>query len=302
MAAATTTTARKSSATDARQARKILEIVNKMSPESLAATFEEFQQQFTATATGLHASCGALLQQFTTLQQGVAATEDRLAELHDVQKTALAIDNMQQMHDERKARLDGELRQRQEAVATAIATAEADMKRKHEEAEYYHKTQVERFKTEFEAQVKEAQRNEEHRRQDLESEWASREEVLATKEARLEEMQAKIDSIPDMLAEVESATLAKAITDNDVKTSAETGRLRATIAANEQLAKQREESLKSQITMLQEQIASLQEQLNKANAAVSDVTRSALESASGRQALHELQQQTANSASGSRRS
>jgi len=283
-----------------KEATQLLNVVSQMTPETLQGDVEEFSNQMAALGSGMGGACSTLLMKVQTLNDAIAIKEARLTELYDIEHDCLAHADVQAQHEEASEQFQREVTTRNQQWSDEAERHLAEIRRRDAEAAYDHTQQLARFQTEYEATCEENKRREMMRQQDLQRDWDARNAEIAESENELEALRAEHDQLGDKLAEAvqEAHDDAKAAADRDHQHALAS--VKSQCDTEVKLAKAQLSNANARCDAADAQIEALQAQLAQAHDDAKAITQAALESASGRQALSEVQAAAASTSGGKR--
>jgi hypothetical protein len=242
----------------------------------------------------------AKLLELAGLDDAISIREAELEDLHGKEVVAAALDQLLVKYETQKADLNKQItelraawEQEQRAHTQSVAERDADTTKYQQRAEdAYQYTTSQRHKAAEDAWTEEQRRKhiaEEERAAQLMKSWTDREAVLKTRENELVELKAKVDAFPVELKKAEDRTAA--IVGNTMKKDHqhELELLKRDAASDKAMLTAQVATAQAQAAQAQVTIADLQAKLADAYAKNSEIATKALEAASGRQALLEVQ-------------
>lgn len=287
----------RSSKANAADSQGILDLVSSMTHETLAENFAKTSSQFSTQLAALAAVAQSRLQTALDLEQAISLREDRLATLFSIEKEAMQIDEIRKQRDEATEEFELEKTKHAQELAELLAEHKKTTDRQTADAQFDHETRMSRFEAEFAGRVREAERSERIRQEDLNRGWAQREAALAEQESDYSAALAQAATFDDRLAAaIESATAAitKQMTERNDQAMA---MLRRDSESGKALLAQQLEAAQSNLAASEARAADLRAQAEQARTASLDVVQTALNATSGREALRELQNTAAASKS-----
>jgi hypothetical protein len=230
------------------------------------------------------------------LEDAITLTTAELNDLHDKEIVSSSLTDLLVEYDAKKKQLEEEAAAAQAAAAQAQfdnmrkeseRKREVEQARKREEEEYaYNRTVFRRQEEDAFSQIMLSKRREFTDYLDkLEKSWKDREVMLSTKESEFDAYKTQVEAFPAVLeTEKKKAveSIIRAVT-SDHKHAVDM--LNAKSASDAALAAAEIKSLKDKLAGSDSLIASLQAKLEAAEKRVESIANSALQSASGRQAL-----------------
>jgi chromosome segregation ATPase len=268
---------------------EILQSVGGLSLAGVAENLAKTSVSVQETLADVSNQMTAAIQQLGTVNAAIEAKQEELKTLHQIEVTALTLDELNgTIETTREAWAD---EQRRETQARAERQAEAEKARKRDEDDYNYRTAQNRRakQDEFDAQLAAVRKQEEARKELLEKGWATREGELKARENELVALRDAVAKWPEEAKKASDHAVAvatnslKANLSNQFALEKKDAETALKIAQNDKAASDAE------IKRLQTTIADLQRQLDAAHKSSQEVASKALDSASGRAALETLQ-------------
>lgn len=285
--ATTRTTRRKKS--DETHAQKIMESVKGLKPDDVVNEIGNLQVSLQGTLAGISAAISSKIEKMQQIDEAIDLKGDHLSELCEVEKEALALEDIKVRRQEEREQWD-----KDRAARNSQWVAEVDEfknKRERSEEEYAWETQMrhKRIEDDFRARCSADKRAETVRQEELQREWDRREAELAQKENEFTELKEQVAKFDDRLKS--EVAKAEAIATNSVKRQYEhqIALLKKDMNAEINLHDEKLVSMNETIANLRTQIVDLSKDLDEARADAREVTSQALQSASGRQVAQALQ-------------
>ncbi|HJT78591.1 MAG TPA: hypothetical protein VJ739_15405 [Gemmataceae bacterium] len=274
---------------EAIKATEVLQAVAGLNLDVVSGKIAATQVEVQKSLAGLSAKLVEELETLRHVQEAIALKRDELKQLYDLEAAAVDLDELYAKINNQRASWEEEQARKQREFVEIQAERNKQWARAEEEYQYRqaqeHKKQEDAFRGKLEEQEK-ANRN---RQEVLDKGWAEREAELKKRESELQDLRAKVESIPEMVKKAENA--ASAVATNSVKKEYETKMVLATkdMETAQKLAAQEVGSLKQALEKAQAQIADVKGQLEQAHRDMKEISAKALESASGRSAMEALQ-------------
>lgn len=274
---------------EATEAQAVLDNVKDMELTKVVSEIGNLQVSLQGTLANLSATITNKIQQVDQLDTAITLKEQRLQELHGIEKEAVSLDEMkaqkeeearkwEKERDERNAQWDEE----EEERAKMWQRAEDDFKYTTEQA---HK----KVQDDFEAQLSKRNREELLRAEQLQRSWTERENGLKAKEQEFTDLKAQVAGFDAKLKT--EVSKAEAVLGNVLKKQYEheMALLRKDAESEKNLSAAKISAMSDQMENLEKQIHDLQIQLAAARSDAKEVATQALQSASGRQVADALQ-------------
>ena len=243
------------------------------------------QQQLATVSAAITAELDKLGQ----VKAAIVLKEQELSDLHEIDKELLDLETLRLQRDEEVENWNKDKAARRQAWAEEESDRNKRLQREQDEYNYKTQTDRQRSKEEFEAEVARKQRGETTRRELLEKDWQSREAELTARET---EIQILRDQVAGFDGDLKSAVAAaEAVVGNTLKKQAahDLAMLQKDAENEKKLNAQVVASFKAENSALTTQVTNLQNQLEAAREDAKEITKQALESASGRQVVAALQ-------------
>lgn len=270
------------------QNQKVMDAVSSLSAETVINQIGELQVNLQATLAGLGAAVTSKVEQMQNVEQAIALKEQELKEIYDIEQEALNLEVMKAQREKEQEDWDKKRITRQDQWAEDEEERNKRWQREEEEHAYAVSQKNIRTNEEHKILIDRNQRNEAIRQEMLVRSWNEREESLKNKEDVFNDLKEKVDGFDELLkTEVKKA---EAIAENRIKRQYEHDMqlMQKDIEAEKNLHSIKISAMDETIEGLEVQIACLQRDLASARADAKEVTNSALQSASGRQAFEVL--------------
>jgi len=274
---------------EATEAQVVLDSVKDMELTKVVSEIGNLQVSLQGTLAHLTATITNKIQQVEQLDTAIGLKEQRLQELHGIEKEAVSLDEMKAQKEEEARKWEKERDDRdaqwdeeEEERAKIWQRTEEDFKYTTEQA---HK----KVQDDFEAQLSKRNREELLRAEQLQRSWTERESALKAKEQEFTDLKAQVAGFDAKLkAEVSKA---EAVLGNVMKKQHEheMALLRKDSESEKNLSAAKISAMSDQMENLEKQIHDLQVQLVSARTDAKEVATQALQSASGRQVADALQ-------------
>lgn len=270
---------------EAVKGRDIHQIVSKIGDMSIAV-----QRELADVSAGFTEK----LEELRQVEAAIVLRQQELTELHQIDKQLLDLEVIRATY---QSELDAWKKDRERREAEwQDQESERQKRLQREESEYSYQTQVERQrdKEAFDAEVARRLRTEQVRLEALKQDWQNREMELTTRENELTSLRDQVAGFDQRIKE--SVAASEAILGNTLKKqyNHDLALAQKDTESERKLNNQLVKSLQEQNAALREQLAGVNEQLEAARQDAKEITKQALESASGRQALRTLQDSQTN--------
>jgi hypothetical protein len=224
-----------------------------------------------------------------TVTAAIELKKQELQQLHDIEVTKTSLDDLKAEIDNQRVLWTEEQVRREKD--TAIGSQDRQLRWKREEEAYLYERAQSHKKLEDDFAAKMANMEKANREQQelLSKNWSTRESALQEREAELVALRKQVDDFPAKLKS--EAEKSAAIVGNTMKKDHETEKriMAAEAATSMKLAEAALISEKKSNEALLKQIAELSLQLDQAKKDIKDISSKALESASGRDVIANLQ-------------
>lgn len=272
-----------------KKAASTLDAVQGLDPATIINQVGELQVSLQNTLAQVSASTTDKIEKLRQLDDAIALKEERLAELFNLDKEALTLEELQAVRAQEDAQWATSREVARKAWQDEESARNVRIKREAEEYDYKTKTERARQSDAFAAEIERQKREEIIRQEALAKMWSDREAALKAQENEVVELRTKVGEFDALLKAAVSK--AEAIVGNSMKKDYEMEKklLEKDIESERKLAAADKAALENRITGLSSQISDLQTQLEAARKAVQETTQRALEASSGREATALLQ-------------
>lgn len=282
-----------------RNADAVRKAAKAVSVDSVVKDISGLGLDINRTLSGISEKITAKVNELAQLQQAVELERKALEELHGVDVVASTIAELVADYNIRKTQCEAEIANLQAKFSEERAALDKHYKelveesrktRQREEADFtYNRDQSRRRASdEFEDQMRAKARETATKQEALEKSWAAREEALGKRETEFADMSKQVAEFPETLRK--EVAKAEAIASNSVKREYEVKmQLAAKDAESDKRSMAQEiASQRTLISQLEATINDLRNQLSDKSKQVQDIAVSAVNAASGRQALEAL--------------
>lgn len=274
---------------EAAEAQSVLDSVKDMDLNKVVTEISGLQVSVQNSLAGLSATLSHKIQKMQEVDTAITLKEQRLQELFQIEKEAVALDELRAQKEEEEISWEQERLDRETAWEEEAQERDKLWKRTEEEHAYAVTQNQRRIQDEFNAVIAQRTREENARQDSLQKIWNDRENTLKTKEKEVSDLQTQVASFDTkMKAEVNKA---EAIIGNSMKKQHdhEVALMRKDMESERNMTNIKVSSLTETIKNLDQQLMTLQTQLVSARNDAKEVASQALQSASGRQVAEALQ-------------
>ena len=268
---------------------EVLESVKDITLEGISKKIAGVQVNVQQTLAKLSTDLTQNLEQLNTVTTAIELKKQELQQLHDIEVTKTSLDDLKAEIDNQRILWTEEQIRREKD--TAIGNQDRQLRWKREEEAYLYERAQSHKKLEDDFAAKMANMEKANREQQelLSKNWSTREGALQEREAELVALRKQVDEFPAKLKS--EAEKSAAIVGNTMKKDHETEKriMAAEAATSMKLAEAALISEKKSNEALLKQIAELSLQLDQAKKDIKDISSKALESASGRDVIANLQ-------------
>jgi hypothetical protein len=268
---------------------EVLESVKDITLEGISKKIAGVQVNVQQTLAKLSTDLTQNLEQLNTVTTAIELKKQELQQLHDIEVTKTSLDDLKAEIDNQRVLWTEEQIRREKD--TAIGNQDRQLRWKREEEAYLYERAQSHKKLEDDFAAKMANMEKANREQQelLSKNWSTREGALQEREAELVALRKQVDEFPAKLKS--EAEKSAAIVGNTMKKDHETEKriMAAEAATSMKLAEAALIAEKKSNEALLKQIAELSLQLDQAKKDIKDISSKALESASGRDVIANLQ-------------
>lgn len=268
---------------------EVLESVKNITLEGISKKIAGVQVDVQQTLAKLSTELTQNLEQLNNVTAAIELKQQELQQLHDIEVTKTSLDDLKAEIDNQRVLWTEEQIRREKD--TAIGNQDRQLRWKREEEQYlYERAQShKKLEDDFAAKVAEMEKANREQQEKLAKNWSTREAALQERETELVSLRKQVDEFPARLKAAEEK--AGAIVGNTMKRDHETDKriMAAEAATSMKLAEAALASEKKTNESLTKQIGELSLQLDQAKKDIKDISSKALESASGRDVIANLQ-------------
>ncbi len=271
------------------EAEAVLASVKDLDLTKVVGDISTLQVQVQNTLAGLSATLTNKVQKMQDVDTAIGLKENRLSELFQIESEAVKIDDLKAQKMEEENEWEERRLERDATWAEQESDRQKAWKRAEEEHDYSLAQAKKRAQEEFEAEILRNKRSEQNRVEELNKQWATREEEIKSKETEINQLKSDVAGF-DARLKTEIAK-SEAIVGATLKRQFEheSALLKKDAESERALNQVKIQAMNSTIESLEAQITSLQTQLASARADAKEVATQALNSASERQVSVALQ-------------
>lgn len=268
---------------------EVLESVKNITLEGISKKIAGVQVDVQQTLAKLSTELTQNLEQLNNVTAAIELKQQELQQLHDIEVTKTSLDDLKaEIDNQRVLWTEEQIRREKDTV---IVNQDRQLRWKREEEQYlYERAQShKKLEDDFAAKVAEMEKANREQQEKLAKNWSTREAALQEREAELVALRKQVDEFPAKLKS--EAEKSAAIVGNTMKKDHETEKriMAAEAATSMKLAEAALIAEKKSNEALLKQIAELSLQLDQAKKDIKDISSKALESASGRDVIANLQ-------------
>lgn len=198
-----------------KQSEKVLDVVSTLKPQTVIEEIGALQNTLQGTLAGLSAQISIKLEQMKNVEDAIVLKQQELNELYGIDAEALSLEEMREQHEQEETDWQKKCFERQAQLEDDEEERAKRWQREEEEHGYDMAQKKKRSQEEYNVEIATRRRAETIRQEDLEKQWKTREEILATQEKDVVALKAQVAGFDDRL-KAETAK-AEAIAVNRVK-------------------------------------------------------------------------------------
>ncbi len=267
----------------------VLETVKSITLDGVSKKIAAVQVDIQQTLAKLSTELTQNLDTLNTVNAAISLKQEELKNLHDIEVTKTSLDTLNQDIEATRQLWTDE--QTKKAKEDDLARRERQLRWTREEEQYkYERDQAhKKLEDDFAAKMANMEKANREQQELLSKNWSTREGALQEREAELVALRKQVDEFPAKLKS--EAEKSAAIVGNTMKKDHETEKriMAAEAATSMKLAEAALIAEKKSNEALLKQIAELSLQLDQAKKDIKDISSKALESASGRDVIANLQ-------------
>jgi colicin import membrane protein len=267
----------------------VLESVAGLDLGNVSSSIASTQVEVQKSLADLSAKLVERMSLLKNVEEAIQLKNDELKQLYNLEAKEIELDDLRAEIDRQREEWDEEQARKQRELAEQQSERNKQWKREEEDYRYRWAQEQRKIEDTFKEKMEGQEKANRNKQELIEKNWTEREAELKKRETEFAELKAKVEGMPEAIKKAENAAVA--IATNSVKKEYET---KATLAAKDletfqKLAAQETASLKTAVEKATFEITSLKTQLDQARADVKEISSKALESASGRDALSQIQ-------------
>lgn len=268
---------------------EVLGAVSGLTLDGVSGTIASTQAEVQKSLAGLSAKLVEQVSVLRDVEEAIGLKRDELKQLYDIESAAIELDDLQAKIDaQQEAWVEEQARKKRE-FEEQRSDRTRQWVREDEEYHYDLAQKHKKIEDDFRYKVAEQERTNREKQQQIDKDWAERENELKKREKEVEDLKANVANFPEVVKKEVNAAVAVAT--NSVKKEYET---KATLAAKDaetaaKLATQEAASLKQALDKANAQYLEIKAQLEQAHRDIKEISAKAVDSASGRSALEALQ-------------
>lgn len=273
---------------------QITNTVQLLNVNKVVSEIGELQVNIQSTLSGIAAQITGKLEELSNSEKAIEIMKAKLTELYQVEKELQTIEEIKTRKTEEEEKFKKMMASKNEEFNASIEEREKRWEREEEQHLYESELKMKKIKNEFADSIEEQKRLEKIRIEALTSEWAKKEEELASKQTEFIKLKDQVAKFPEVLEK--EVAKEKAIVASQLKNNYEhqIQLLTKDAEASKVLFDQKEKAFTNQINEMRMQIQTLNEQLESARTDSKEIAAQALQSAAGKQVVDALQKSMEN--------
>jgi hypothetical protein len=292
--------------------REVVQVAEALAAEEVGKEIAALKLEVGRALTGISEKLEGEVGRFIAIGNAIAAKEKELAELYEIEKSAMSLAALIEAQNQKRQEFAAEVEEKKESLRQEIETTRAAWEKEQEECDASvkerdaaEKKRQTREKEEFDYAFKREQQTAADRfayekaklekelkdkREQMEQELGMREAAVAAKEAELEDLRRQAAQHPKEL-EVSVSRAVKETTERlSLEAKSREELLKKEIEGERNVFKVRSESLEKTAKEQSERISALAKQLEAAYQKVQDIAVKTVEGASNSKSITNLQQ------------
>ena len=269
--------------------------------DSVAQKITALNSEVSRTLFDLTDKLTAQVDLLARVREAVELERKDLERLHKIDIAAVSVDQLVQDYGRERERLETEIQARRAEWEHETRTTERERKeaeeafrkqRQREGEEYEYKKLLERKKTQdrYEEELRLLEKKNQEQQQELDRNWAEREDGLKEREEELVKLRQQVEELPKRIAAEKEAALAEASRQAAANYEQRIMILQKDAEAEQKVAALQVATLQESVKRQTEHIAALEKALDEAKRQVQDIALKAIEGASGSRALAHVNQ------------
>jgi hypothetical protein len=295
-----------------KKTREAVQVAESLTAEEVGKEIAALKMEIGKTLTGISDRLEGEVARFIAIRSAIGAKEKELAELYDIEKSAMSLAALIEAQNQKRQEFAAEMEEKKESLRQDIETTRAAWDKEQEDREALvkerdsaEKKRQTREKEEFDYAFKREQQTSADRfayekaklekelkdkREQMEQELSAREAVVAAKEAELNDLRKQAAQFPKEL----DATVTRAVKESSdrllMEAKSREELLKKDAEGQSNVFKARVEALEKTTKEQSERIAGLTKQLEAAYQKVQDIAVKTVEGASNSKSIVGLQQ------------
>jgi hypothetical protein len=296
----------------AKVVRDAVAAADALSSEDVVRSISELKSTIARTLTQLSDRLEEEVSKYSQVRRAIAAKEDELKEIYDIQRSASTLmaliethdrkqEEMERAYETEKEQLDREIETTRAAWETERKQREQEIKDRDTAEQKRRQRELDEYKYNFarEQQIARDQANDEtakvqkelaDRKEELERQWDEREKVLASREQELLELRARAAGFAKELEKATSQAAAEATKRLTEQHQSAQQLLTRQFEGEKNVLEAKTAALERTVQEQAEQLTRLQQQAEKAYAQVQEIAVRAIEGSANTKELANLQQ------------
>ncbi|MBS1252894.1 MAG: hypothetical protein MAG451_01937 [Anaerolineales bacterium] len=295
-----------------RKIEEAVEVTDSLSTEGIVQGVSALRVETGKLLSQLSERLEEEVSTYRQVKTAVVAKEKELQEIYGIEKSALSLAALIEAQHQKRQETEAELAARKEELTREIETLRAEWgeekrlhqaeikerdaaekkqrEREKEEYEYAFQREQQLAREQFEDEKARLERDIANTREQMEKEFAGRENGSSDLEGELNELRERASAFPKELESAVNRAVKEAIQRAKVEAKNREELLQKEFEGERNVLNTRIESLEKTVIEQNEQIARLSQQADKAHSQVQDIAVKAIEGTSQSQSLTNLQQ------------
>jgi hypothetical protein len=295
-----------------KKAKEVIQVAESLSSEGVAKEISNLKIETSKTLAQISDRLEEEVNKFRAIQSAITLKEKELREVYEIEKSAVALAALIESQNQKRLQFESEMAEKKETLSQEIEALRAEREkekndyeaetkerdiaekkrrdREREEYEYSFKREQKVAKDKFEDEKTRLDKENQIKKEQMQSELKEREKVVVQKEEELNELRRKVSAFPKEL-ETAVAKAAKETTDRlNLEAKNREELMKKEFIGERNVLTTRIESLEKSVKEQNEQIAKLSQQLEKAYQQVQEIAVKTIEGSSTVKSFANLQQ------------
>ena len=283
------------------QEASILDAVSGIAVEVIIHKLADLNTEISKSLSNLSERLANEVNLLHQVRSAIKIENDHLQQLHKIDVSATALDQLIEDYQSKKFQLDSEIQVKraewekekrfQEEVSIEYErTLKSARLRETEEYEYERNIERKKQQVKYQEECRLKEKQNQEKQEALEKSWQIREEHLKAQEGHLQELQKTVDTFPVRLEQEVNKAFQEGVKQTEYRLSQELLLLRKDKETEQRIFELKINSLEENVTQQSGQIAHLQKQLEEAKKEVKEIAEKAIEGASGAKTLSHINQ------------